>query len=480
MNRLVRAALALAAAALAAGGAAAAAQVPRPFALQTWEPTAPGDPFFAVPGTAVPAHLVPSAGLALSWAAEPLVLRVDGQTLPGGRIVHRQFQGFLQGGLGFAGRVLLDASLPVALYQSGSRPLPDLPQVAASGLGDLRLGARTPLPPLGGVATAAALDLWLPTGSRDGFTTDGAARVGLKATAGGRLGRVEYGAALGLLWRDGRDLVVTRTGAAISYAAGAAWCQGPWRAGPELYGRLQFAGVETSPAEVLLGGKWSRGAIEAGLALGAQLNRAPGAAPFRLLATVGWHPEARVAPAAPAPPPAPEPAPAAAAPAPAPEPVPEPEPMATEPPTPVAPPEPPPAPAPAAAPLAEPAPPPAPLVRLTAERIEILQSVQFETDKDVIRPESVPVLREVAGLLAAHPELTLVRIEGHTDSQGGVQHNTALSDRRAKAVRRWLVEQGGLDPGRLEAVGYGPSRPIDTNETKEGRARNRRVEFRIL
>jgi len=298
VNRLTRAAPALV---LAWWAFAAAAQVPRPFALQTWEPTPPGDRFFAVPGTEVPAHLVPSAGLALSWAAEPLVLRVDGEVQPGGRIVHRQFWGFLQGGLGFAGRVLFDASLPVALYQSGSRPLPDLPQVASTGMGDLRLGARMPLPPLGPVTTAGALDLWLPTGSRDAFTTDGTVRVGLKAMAGGSLGRIEYGGALGLLWRDARDLAVTRTGSAVTWSAGAAWREGPWRVGPELHGRFQFEGTETSPAEALLGGHWTRGAIEAGLALGTQLNRAPGAAPLRLVATVGWRPVEKAAAPAPIP-----------------------------------------------------------------------------------------------------------------------------------------------------------------------------------
>ena len=137
---------------------------------------------------------------------------------------------------------------------------------------------------------------------------------------------------------------------------------------------------------------------------------------------------------------------------------------------------------PAPAPIPEPTPPaepPAPLVKLTAEKIEILQSVQFETDRDVIRPESEALLAEVAAVFASHPELRRVRIEGHTDSQGGVGHNTALSARRALAVKAWLVAHG-IDAGRLETVGYGPSRPIDTNATREGRARNRRVEFRIL
>ncbi len=128
-----------------------------------------------------------------------------------------------------------------------------------------------------------------------------------------------------------------------------------------------------------------------------------------------------------------------------------------------------------------PEPPPAPvLVKLTKEKIEILQSVQFETGKDVIRPESEALLTEVAGVLAAHPELTRVLVEGHTDAQGAKAFNVTLSEQRAKAVKRWLVERGGIDAARLTAEGYGPARPLDTNDTKEGRARNRRVEFRIV
>ena len=81
-------------------------------------------------------------------------------------------------------------------------------------------------------------------------------------------------------------------------------------------------------------------------------------------------------------------------------------------------------------------------------------------------------------MLAAHPEIASVRVEGHTDSRGSVAHNTSLSDRRAKAVRRWLIEKG-IAPARLSARGYGPSRPVADNATAEGRAANRRVEFHL-
>jgi OmpA-OmpF porin, OOP family len=111
-------------------------------------------------------------------------------------------------------------------------------------------------------------------------------------------------------------------------------------------------------------------------------------------------------------------------------------------------------------------------------RIEIFQQIKFGTDRDVIQPVSLPVLEEVARILADHPEIARMRIEGYTDSRGSAVHNTDLSDRRAKAVRRWLVEKG-IAPGRLEAKGYGPARPVADNATEVGRAANRRVEFRI-
>ena len=72
-----------------------------------------------------------------------------------------------------------------------------------------------------------------------------------------------------------------------------------------------------------------------------------------------------------------------------------------------------------------------------------------------------------------------VRIEGHTDAVGAVEHNLALSEARAAAVREYLIGQG-LTPDRLESKGYGPTLPLESNATAEGRERNRRVEFVIL
>jgi outer membrane protein OmpA-like peptidoglycan-associated protein len=118
-------------------------------------------------------------------------------------------------------------------------------------------------------------------------------------------------------------------------------------------------------------------------------------------------------------------------------------------------------------------------VRVTKEKIEILEKVFFELNKDIIKPVSFPVLDDVARVLVANPAIKKVRVEGHTDSQGSDRYNLQLSQRRADSVKRYLIGKG-VPAERLEAVGYGESRPIETNATREGRAINRRVEFTIL
>jgi len=118
------------------------------------------------------------------------------------------------------------------------------------------------------------------------------------------------------------------------------------------------------------------------------------------------------------------------------------------------------------------------LVELTRERIEIKDSVYFETALAAIKPESFPLLDQIAELLEAHPEVTRVRIEGHTDSRGNDKENMRLSQDRAAAVRVYLVSRG-IAVKRLTCVGYGESRPLDPRETEEAWATNRRVDFWI-
>ncbi|WP_090490685.1 OmpA family protein [Myxococcus virescens] len=118
-------------------------------------------------------------------------------------------------------------------------------------------------------------------------------------------------------------------------------------------------------------------------------------------------------------------------------------------------------------------------VRVEGARIVILDKVYFGTGQDVILARSHGLLRQVAATLKANPQLLRVRVEGHTDDQGNDAKNLDLSQRRARNVVAFLVKEG-IAAQRLDAVGYGEAKPVDTNETAKGRENNRRVEFNIM
>ncbi|MCB9764304.1 MAG: OmpA family protein [Alphaproteobacteria bacterium] len=118
-------------------------------------------------------------------------------------------------------------------------------------------------------------------------------------------------------------------------------------------------------------------------------------------------------------------------------------------------------------------------VKVTAQEVRILQQVFFETDKAVIRPESYALLDEVANTLVVNPQIRLVEVQGHTDSVGSAEYNQQLSEDRANAVRQYLIDKG-VSARRLQARGYGNTRPLGSEETEAGRAENRRVQFEIV
>jgi len=127
------------------------------------------------------------------------------------------------------------------------------------------------------------------------------------------------------------------------------------------------------------------------------------------------------------------------------------------------PPPPPPAPAPAPAPV--------------AKKI-VLRGINFDFDKANIKPEFTPVLDEGVDILKANPDVKIV-IGGHTDSIGTPEYNQKLSERRAQSVLDYFAKKG-IDKNRMKAVGYGETKPIADNKTKEGRALNRRVELQVV
>ncbi len=106
----------------------------------------------------------------------------------------------------------------------------------------------------------------------------------------------------------------------------------------------------------------------------------------------------------------------------------------------------------------------------------VTHGIYFDTDSDVLKPASAGVIKEISTALYKHPDIKL-EIDGYTDSSGNAAHNVDLSNRRAEAVMKVLVSQFGIDQSRLSAKGYGDADPIATNNTPEGRAQNRRVEF---
>lgn len=114
----------------------------------------------------------------------------------------------------------------------------------------------------------------------------------------------------------------------------------------------------------------------------------------------------------------------------------------------------------------------------TLERIIELKGVTFEFDKTRLRPDAETILDWAVDILKKYPDMQ-VEIAGHTDSIGTDEYNQRLSEGRAQSVKTYFVEHGVPD-SQMSVKGYGESEPRDTNDTEEGRERNRRVELRIL
>ena len=114
---------------------------------------------------------------------------------------------------------------------------------------------------------------------------------------------------------------------------------------------------------------------------------------------------------------------------------------------------------------------------LEGDRIRIAKTILYEVDKDQIKPESFPILDAVANILAGHPEIVQLTVEGHTDNQGSFEHNKKLSERRANAVVRYLAQKGVKQ--QLLAPGYGATAPVCHTDDETCRQRNRRVEFKV-
>jgi outer membrane protein OmpA-like peptidoglycan-associated protein len=130
------------------------------------------------------------------------------------------------------------------------------------------------------------------------------------------------------------------------------------------------------------------------------------------------------------------------------------------------------------APPPEAPPPPEKQVKIRDNRIEIGEKIQFAYDKAEVLQVSFALLDELAKVIQENPHVQKISIEGHASGEGEDEHNLLLSKARAEAVRVYLAAKG-VAPERLSSTGYGESKPLASNDTEEGREKNRRVEFHI-
>ena len=111
------------------------------------------------------------------------------------------------------------------------------------------------------------------------------------------------------------------------------------------------------------------------------------------------------------------------------------------------------------------------------ERTIILDDVLFDFDKSTIKPEAASILDRLVVFMNENKDKK-VNLSGHTDSIGTEAYNQKLSERRAASVKSYLTKKG-IDASRVSAQGFGETKPIADNKTKEGRAKNRRVEIKV-
>jgi len=116
-----------------------------------------------------------------------------------------------------------------------------------------------------------------------------------------------------------------------------------------------------------------------------------------------------------------------------------------------------------------------PIAAAVQEKSRVTLKVLFDFDKAVVKNQYHNEIGNLAEMMKKYPEIT-IQIEGYTDSVGDAKYNEKLSQRRADAIRKYLVEKFGIAGSRLTAIGYGESRPVASNDTKDGREKNRRVE----
>ncbi|MFO0758717.1 MAG: OmpA family protein [Byssovorax sp.] len=495
------------------GGASARAEEGR-FDAQTFRPSAAPRDLVMVQKSEVIGHLSPTIGLFTDFSFDPLVL-VDKSTNQRIDAVVSRLQLTGMAGIGFFNWVDLTLSMPFVAWQSGGnlRAIGTEGSVQPSAAGDLRLQTKLALPFFNrkdeikkGFGMAVTGNVNLPTGSVKAFAGDGVVTGGGSIIADYRFGIGLLLAANAGLWlRPDRQLAGIRIGNMASFGVSAeAYVVQRWGLSVigEVYGYPSLTSFPDKPkdvpAEVLLGVRWMSKhgiTITVGGSFGAACGF--GSPALRLFNSITWQPKTSReqeeinrllqqdqddpdhdgligdtdhCPNAPG----------------RPENYGCPEQdtdqdgvMDRDDECPDL----------AAGPRGKKG---CPTAYIKGDEIAISDQVHFALDKDVILDDSKPILEDVAELLITHPELREVKIEGHTDVRASDAYNMNLSQRRVNSVMKYLVEERGIDPSRLQATGLGHSQPVydDTGclGPDEGlsqtclfmTSKNRRVVFRIM
>jgi OOP family OmpA-OmpF porin len=503
------------------------------FALDRYEPSERGSDWFANESLDLRGHVRPAFGLVGDYAYKPLVF-YDANGDEQAAIVEHQLFVHLGGAVNLFDRLRLGASLPLLAYTKGESLTvanSSFSTKDSTTIGDPRLTADVRL--IGSYrdpfSLAVGVQGFIPVGSEDSFASDGKLRLRPRVMGAGDVGPLAWAAQLGFNYRAKNDNLgadAFGSEATFSAAVGMRALDGKLIVGPEVFGSTVVSDSgdgafkkRTTPLEVIIGGKYHvTPEWRVGAGVGPGLTRGVGAPAVRGLLSIEWLPEIEKPAEKPAdrdgdgildredacpdqpgvrtddpktngcpPPPADRDGdgivddkdacpdePGVASPDPAKNGCPAPKDTDGDgilDPDDACPTE-------AGPANADPKKNGCPKAQISQGQIKILEQVQFATNSDRILPASDEILQAVLKILSDHPEITKVSVEGHTDNRGGKAYNKNLSKRRAASVAKWLVGHG-IDKKRLSSAGFGQEKPIDSNETDEGRQNNRRVEFHI-
>lgn len=491
------------------------------FAVDRFDPAERGSDWFTAEALDLRGHGRFAAGALADYNRNALVATTNGEVRSS--IVANQLVLNLGGNVVLFDRLRLGLNAPIAAYASGTTVATESqtfssPQTTAFGdlrvTSDVRLFGEYGAP----ITMAVGAAVYLPTGSRSAYMSDGDVRFTPRALAAGKIGFFEWSARAGYAFRSEQTQIQSfGVGSELVFgaAAGVRFYREKILVGPELFGGMPAFdpdfGKRTNGLEALLGAHAKiSDSVRASAGVGTGLTTGFGTPGLRALMGLEWapgHEPARVPPqdhdddgiadasdacpetrgvassdpakngcpvaVAEAPPPAPEPPPVVAV-------------VAV-----VAPPAPadrdgdgivdgddacPDEAGPANEDKAKNG---CPKAHVVDSRIVITEQVRFRTASADLDPAGDSVLEAVLQVLQKHPEIQRIRVEGHTDNRGSSGSNLQLSKARAASVARWL-RQRGLDEARVQSVGFGASQPITTNSSEEGRRENRRVEFHIV